>query len=208
MDRLPALPTPRVVLSRESIWKLPIPDPSSPRPVALDRRGTMVLSAYAIYTDVDGLRDFDIYVRPVMRSLASSRSRSLLTLVMSPATFDAGLLRHSLASARELGIPSMVEVREVWGSTMLELLAAAGPSYVRLSPDFVHGAGSVPDVFRTVVSMAAFARERKLELVARNPRDAQELDAARMAGLELVQWGHLPIDGMEGDGGFRPTLVR
>ena len=47
----------------------------------------------------------------------------------------------------------------LWNTTPdEELLAAAGPTYVRLSPEFVHGAGSVPDVFRAMVTFGEFAR--------------------------------------------------
>ncbi|MCC6928958.1 MAG: hypothetical protein IT359_08230 [Gemmatimonadaceae bacterium] len=208
MDPQPLQPKPRVVLARESLWKLTVPNNCAERALLHERRKELVLSAYAIYSDVDGLRDFDVYVQPVLRTIASSRSRSMLTLALTPATFDAGLLRHALASANELGIPSMVEVRDLWGRTMLELLAAARPTYVRLSPEFVHGAGAVPDVFRAMVTFGEFARARGLQLVARNPRDDHEVDAARVAGIALVQWGSLPFFRDESDGLARPTLLR
>jgi len=208
VEHLPSQPTPRVVLARESLWKLSVPNTPAERALLDERRKELVLSAYAVYSDVIGLRDFDVYVQPVLRSIASSRSRSILTLAVSPATFDAGLLRHALATAGDLGIPTMVEVRDLWGRTMLELLAAAGPTYVRLSPEFVHGAGAVPDVFRAMVTFGEFARARGLQLVARNPRDDHEIDAARVAGIALVQWGNLPFFGDEGESNVRPTLVR
>ena len=208
MEHLPLVPTPRVMLARESIWRMPVPNDPTQRPVLLDRRGDVVLSAYAVYSDAAGIRDFEGYVQPVLRTLASSRSQAVLALVMSPATFDAGLLRHALGVARDLAIPSMVEIREMWGKTMLELLALAGPTYLRLPPEFLRGAGSVPDVFRALVSFAEFARERRLAVVARNLGDAQELDAARVAGIELVQWGGVPIlDDHVGVAAF-PSLVR
>ncbi len=208
MEHLPSQPTPRVVLARESLWRLSVPNAPSERALLSERRKELVMSAYAVYSDVEGLRDFDVYVQPVLRTIAASRSRSILTLALTPASFDAGLLRHTLAAANMLGIPSMVEVRDLWGRTMLELLAAAGPTYVRLSPEFVHGAGSVPDVFRAMVTFGEFARARGLQLVARNPRDDHEIDAVRVAGIALVQWGSLPFFRDENDGAMRPTLVR
>ena len=177
---------------------VPIPADPSERVVLADRRGRLVLSAYAVYTDVTGARDFEAYVQPVLRTLAASRSRCILTLFETPETFDAGRTRFVVQAARELGLAAMVEIRGTWGATLLELLAAAGPGYIRLAPDVVHGAGSVPDVFRLMVSLSEFSRERGFELVARNPRDEHELDAVRVAGIGLVQWTSVPFSGEEG----------
>ena len=198
VDRAPSTSTPRVKLAREELWMVPIPADPSERVVLTDRRGRLVLSAYAVYTDVTDPRDFEACVQPVLRTLAASRSRCILTLVDTPESFDAGRTRHAVQAARELGLASMVEIQGTWGLTLLELLAAAGPGYIRLAPDFVHGAGSVPDVFRLMVSLSEFSRERGFELVARNPRDEHELDAVRVAGIGLVQWTSVPFSGEEG----------
>lgn len=193
VERHPSTSTPRVALARESLWMVPVPSQPSERLVLQERRGRLVTSAYAVYSDALEVRDFEAYVLPVLRTMAASHSRCVLTLLESPATFDAGRTRHALQSARDLGLTSMVEISGAWRPTLLELLAAAGPAYVRLAPEFVHGAGSVPDVFRHIVTLAEFARERGLEIVARNPRDGHELDAVRVAGVGLIQWASVPL---------------
>ncbi|MBK6456354.1 MAG: hypothetical protein IPF87_09770 [Gemmatimonadetes bacterium] len=102
-------------LAREELWMVPIPADPSERVVLADRRGRLVLSAYAVYTDVTGARDFEAYVQPVLRTLAASRSRCILTLFETPETFDAGRTRFVVQAARELGLASMVEIRGTWG---------------------------------------------------------------------------------------------
>ncbi len=147
-----------------------------------------MLAAYAVYARTLDDREFDGLVVPVLRTLAVSTSRSMLILQETSESFDAGRVRARTQLAREIGLPSMIEISGGWAPTLLELLAAALPAYVRLAPDMLRGAGSVPDVFRSLVTLGEFARERDLELVARNPRDDAELDALRAAGIGLVQW--------------------
>ncbi len=177
-----------VVVSRESLWLLPVPGAPSERARLEERRGRLVVSAYAVYARTIDEREFDTLVVPVLRTLAVSTSRCMLVVQETSDDFDAGRVRSRAQLARELGIPAMVEISGTWGPTLLELLAAALPAYVRLSPEMVRGASSVPDVFRSLVTLGEFARERGLELVARNPQDDAELDAVRMAGIGLVQW--------------------
>lgn len=177
-----------VVVSRESLWLLPVPTDPSQRTHLEERRGRLVVSAYAVYARTIDAREFDALVVPVLRTLAASTSRTMLVLQESNETFDAGRVRARTQLARELGLPSMVEISGSWGPTMLELLAAALPAYVRLAPEMLRGAASVPDVFRSLVTLGEFARERRIELVARNPHDDAELDAVRTAGIGLVQW--------------------
>ena len=177
-----------VVVSRESLWLLPVPGNPSERALLAERRGRLVLAAYAVYARTLDDREFDGLVVPVLRTLAVSTSRSMLILQETSESFDAGRVRARTQLAREIGLPSMIEISGGWAPTLLELLAAALPAYVRLAPDMLRGAGSVPDVFRSLVTLGEFARERDLELVARNPRDDAELDALRAAGIGLVQW--------------------
>lgn len=177
-----------VVVSRESLWLLPVPTDPSQREHLEERRGRLVVSAYAVYARTIDTREFDALVVPVLRTLAASTSRTILVVQESNETFDAGRVRARTQLARELGLPSMVEISGSWGPTMLELLAAALPAYVRLAPEMLRGASSVPDVFRSLVTLGEFARERRIELVARNPHDDAELDAVRTAGIGLVQW--------------------
>lgn len=188
MDTAHAPDTSYVVVSRESLWLLPVPSDPSQRANLEERRGRLVLSAYAIYARTIDAREFDALVVPVLRTLASSTSRTMLVLQESNESFDAGRVRARTQLARELGLPSMVEISGSWGPTMLELLAAALPAYVRLAPEMLRGASTVPDVFRSLVRLGEFSRERRIELVARNPHDDAELDAVRTAGIGLVQW--------------------
>ncbi len=181
-----------VLVSRESLWLLPVPGDRRERAQLDERRGRLIVSAYAVYARTIDAREFDGLVVPVLRTLATSTSRCMLVTQESSETFDAGRVRARSQLARELGIPSMVEISGSWGPTLLELLAAALPAYVRLSPDMLRGANSVPDVFRSLVTLGEFARERGIELVARNPHDDDELDAVRTAGIGLVQWTNHP----------------
>jgi hypothetical protein len=169
-----------------------VPDVPRERARLEERRGRLVVSAYAVYSRTIDAREFDALVVPVLRTLAVSTSRCMLVAQEASDAFDAGRVRSRTQLARELGIPAMVEISGTWRPTLLELLAAALPAYVRLSPEMLHGASSVPDVFRSLVTLGEFARERKLELVARNPQDDAELDAVRMAGIGLVQWTASP----------------
>lgn len=184
---------PRLSLVRETLWLVREPRGASDRIVLADRGGRVALSAYALYTDAATARDFEAYVVPMLRTMATSRSRTMLVLTEEAATFDAGRVRASLQAAQEGRLVTLVEIAGTWPSTLLELLAAASPSYVRLAPELVHGAGTLPDVFRSLVRLAEFAHERGIELVARNPGDSHDLDAARAAGVGLVQWGDLPL---------------
>lgn len=177
-----------VLISRESLWLLPVPRNASERARLAERRGQLVLSAYAVYARTMDDREFDGLVVPVLRTLAVSSSRSMLILRETSARFDAGRVRARTQLAREIGLPTMIEISGGWAPTMLELLASALPAYVRLAPDMLRGASAVPDVFRSLVTLGEFARERRLELVARNPSDDAELDALRAAGIGLVQW--------------------
>lgn len=188
MTPVPAPDASYVLVSRESLWLLPVPGDRRERAQLDERRGRLVVSAYAVYARTIDAREFDGLVVPVLRTLATSTSRSMLVVQESNESFDAGRVRARTQLARELGISSMVEISGSWGPTMLELLAAALPAYVRLSPDMLRGANSVPDVFRSLVTLGEFARERRIELVARNPHDDEELDAVRTAGIGLVQW--------------------
>ena len=188
------MPIPRVALTWESIWHLPAPGDATERAMLADRRGRVVLSGYALYTDATTEREFDSFALPVIRNLAASRTRAILTLVESAITFDAARVRRALELARLLGVLSLVEIRGVWSSTLLELLAAAGPNYLRLAPDLVQGAAVMPEQFQTIVQIAEFARERRMLLVARNPGDGNELDAIRVGGIDLVQFGSIPIE--------------
>lgn len=196
----PSAGAPRVTLVRESLWLVPIPRDRSDRVALADRRGRLALSAYALYTDAASPADVEAFVVPVLRAMATSRSRSMLVLTEHAATFDAGRVRHALQAAHACALPTSVEITGTWPSTLLELLAAASPSYVRLAPELVRGAATLPDVFRSLVRLAEFAHERGLELVARNPGDEHDLDAARVAGVGLVQWGGLPLLGRRGGG--------
>lgn len=188
MTPVPAPDASYVLVSRESLWLLPVPGDRRERAQLDERRGRLVVSAYAVYARTIDAREFDGLVVPVLRTLATSTSRCMLVVQESNESFDAGRVRARTQLARELGISSMVEISGSWGPTMLELLAAALPAYVRLSPDMLRGANSVPDVFRSLVTLGEFARERRIELVARNPHDDEELDAVRTAGIGLVQW--------------------
>ncbi|MEP7382351.1 MAG: hypothetical protein ABI910_11725 [Gemmatimonadota bacterium] len=180
--------TSRLLVSRESLWLLPVPGDRSERARLNERRGQLVLSAYAIYAELLEEREFEWLVVPVLRTLAVSSSRCVLVLPETSASFDAGRVRAATQYTRELGVLSMVEISGGWTPTQLELLAATLPAYLRLAPEMLRGAGSVPDVFRSLVALGEFARERGLELVARNPHDDAELDAVRSAGIGLVQW--------------------
>lgn len=184
---------PRVSLVRETFWLVRVPRDAGERHALADRRGRVSFSAYALYTDAATAHDFEAFASPVLRGLSSSRSRTMLVLTEDAATFDAGRVRQSLQVAHERGLATLVELAGTWPSTLLELLAAASPTYLRLAPDLVRGAASLPDVFRSLVRLAEFAHERGLTLVARNPGDEHDLDAARAAGVGLVQWGELPL---------------
>lgn len=192
MPPLPAPDSSYVLVSRESLWLLPVPSDRRERTHLEERRGRLVVSSYAVYARTIDAREFEGLVVPVLRTLATSTSRCMLVLQESNESFDAGRVRARTQLARELGIPAMVEISGSWGPTMLELLAAALPAYVRLSPDMLRGANAVPDVFRSLVTLGEFARERRIELVARNPHDDEELDAVRTAGIGLVQWTTQP----------------
>ncbi len=58
------------MLARESLWRLSVPNAPSERALLSERRKELVMSAYAVYSDVEGLRDFDVYVQPVLRTIA------------------------------------------------------------------------------------------------------------------------------------------
>lgn len=184
---------PRVALVRESLWLVRVPRDAGERVVLADRRGRLALSAYALYTDAATAHDFDGFIAPLLRSLATSRTRTMLALTEQASSLDAGLVRQKLQAAQERGLLTLVEIAGTWPSTLLELLAAATPSYIRLAPELVRGAAALPEVFRSLVRLSEFAHERGIELVARNPGDEHDLDAVRAAGVALVQWGELPL---------------
>jgi len=184
---------PRVALIRESLWMVRVPRDAGDRAALADRRGILAFAAYALYTDATEPRDFEAFAVPVLRTMASSRSRTMLVLTEEAATFDAGRVRQSLQEARERGLTTLVEIAGTWPSTLLELLAAAAPTYVRVAPDLIRGVSTLPDVFRSLVRLAEFAHERGIELVARNPGGDTDLDAVRAAGVGLVQWGDPPL---------------
>jgi len=206
VSSLPFARAPRVVLSREVLWRTSVPVDATERNVLQDRTGHVVLSTYAVYSDAATTAEFDAVVAPVLRALASSRSRCMLVLAETMARFDAGRVRHALQVAHDLGISTLVEIGGTWGQTLLELLAAAGPSYVRLAPELVHDAANVPDVFRSLVQLSEFARDRTFQLVARNPRDEHDLDAARAAGIGLLQWAAVPLEPLA-DSRVTPTSL-
>lgn len=183
-----------VVLRRESLWLLHAPDDPSQRSRWGDRRGRLVLSAYAVYAIARDVREFEALVGPVLRTLAASRTRAMLVLSESAVSFEAERMRRAVQLARDVGLPTMVEIDDEWGLTQLELVAASGPSYLRLAPEMVRGAATVPDTFRALVAVGEFARRQAIELVARNPSDDQELDALCAAGIGLVQRAALPFD--------------
>ena len=187
-----------VVLARESLWLMTAQGDMHDRSAAHDRRGRLVLSAYAVYADVRDEREFEGMVSPLLSTMASSRSRSMLVLVEGPDSFDVGRVRRALQRARELGVVSMVEIGGAWSRALLELLAATEPSYVRLAPEMLQGVSAVPEVSRSLDALAEFARVRSLNLVARNPHDARELEAVRSTGIGLVQWAQLPSERARG----------
>ena len=184
--------TPRVAISRESVWLVQVPGRAAPSDELLDRRGYLVLSAYAVYPGTRDTRAIGSVVEPVLRALASSRSRAVLVLTESSLSFDAARIRAAARLARDIGIASMVEITGEWTPTLLELLAASAPSYVRLAPHMLRGAAAIPDTFRSLVLLSEFARTHAVELIARNPYDAMDLNAIRAAGIELAQWTSLP----------------
>ncbi|MCC6770414.1 MAG: hypothetical protein IT360_04300 [Gemmatimonadaceae bacterium] len=184
--------SPRVVIARESVWLVQLPGHAAQRDPHLERRGFLALSHYAVYPGTRDARAIGAVVEPVLRALASSRARAVLVLTESSLSFDAGRIRAAVRLARDIGIASMVEISGEWTPTLLELLVAPGPSYVRLAPQMLRGAAVIPDTCRSLVLLGEFARTHAVELIARNPYDAVELHAIRAAGIELAQWTSLP----------------
>jgi len=203
----PPVRTPRVAISRESLWQLSMPESASQQEPLPDRRGALVLSAYAVYSDTRDAREFDGLVVPVLRTMAASSSRCMLALTETGASFDAGRVRGALRLARDVGLLSLVEISGGWAPSLLELLAAAAPHYIRLSPEMIRGASAVPELFRSLVALAEFVRVRSIPLIARNPLDHAELDAVRAAGIALVQWASVPIDPGEERGRALPAIA-
>jgi hypothetical protein len=197
----------RVAISRESLWQVASLESPSEQARLADRRGRLVLSAYAVYTDTRDTREFDGVVVPVMRTMAASSARCMLALTETRASFDAGRVRGALQVARDVGLLSVVEISGSWAPTLLELLAAAAPTYIRLSPDLIRGAAAVPELSRSLVTLGEFARERAIPLIARNPLDDAELEAVRAAGIGLMQWVSIPIDPVEDRVRPQPTLA-
>lgn len=192
MGDAPLAGAPQVAISRESVWLVQLPNQDAAGDTLLDRRGALMQSAYAVYPGTRDARVLASVVEPVLRALASSRSRAMLVLTESSVSFDPARIRAAVRLAREIGIASMVEISGEWAPTLLDLLAAQAPSYVRLAPEMLRGAAAVPDTFRSLVLLSDFARTRAVELIARNPCDAMELHAVRTAGIELAQWTSRP----------------
>ncbi len=190
---------PRVTLSWESIWRLPAIDETTRLGALEAPRGRVVICAYSVYCEDPTDREFEAYVVPILRNVAASRTRGMLTLVESASRFDASRLRNAIRVARSFGLHSLVEIDGVWSTAMLEMLADATPGYLRLNPDVTLGASVIPEQFQTLVRLAEFARARDIPLVARNPSDEFELDALRVGGIELVQFATLPTESRAGE---------
>lgn len=198
----------RVSIARESMWRLSTPEHPAQRDQLLDRRGRLELSTYVVYTVTRDTREFEALVVPVLRTMAASSARCTLALTESATTFDAGRVRSALQGARDVGLTALVEISGGWSTPLLELLASAAPTYIRLAPELIRGAATVPELFRSLVTLGEFARARSIPLVARNPLDDAELDAVRVAGIGLLQWVALPFEPDDPQGRRLPVFVR
>jgi hypothetical protein len=197
---------PRVLLSREEIWLVAASGARIDHGVpAVERRGRLALSAYALYSDAANDTEFAEFVFPVLLAMSTSRATTLLALVESVAAFDAAFLSRRIAICHELSMATLVEVDEYWPRVAFERLLSARANYLRIGANMMRGAARDPEKLRDLIELTDVARVRQLQIVGSSRDPAGDSRAVRAARIELLQ---LDVPRLFANGVPRPAPLR
>ncbi|MFN8580238.1 MAG: hypothetical protein U0163_04575 [Gemmatimonadaceae bacterium] len=180
---------PRLLLRRETLRRCPAPQRPDEAHLLSDRSGTIVHDGTIAYPDPHDLSIVEEDLMDVLTAMQARREHLLLGIVVSAATFRVRPFARTVERARSAGIGTVVELRGNWLRPALEMIVQSQPGYLRIGPDVTRGVSHVPDQFRFVVSLAEFAREAGVPLIARGHDTDEDLDALRLAGVELFHAG-------------------
>ncbi len=177
---------PRLFLRWETLWRYAMPHAPNDQPSLANRDGSLVSAGYVMYSDARDLVEFDAAVIPMFTSLRSAHPGLMLGIVAAPDTLLGSRFLRLMERCHELGVGTVVEIRGHWTLPMIELFVAGRPTYLRVGPDLTSGISIVPEQFRAVAALADYLRNTGVPLVARGLSSLGDLDALRVAGVELV----------------------
>jgi EAL domain-containing protein (putative c-di-GMP-specific phosphodiesterase class I) len=178
--------TPVLSVRREALFVLPTPDSPGGTSVLRDREGKHLLTSYVVYFDPTAIAGFEDTVLPVLTALRRARARVAAAFPTDELT-SATQLAYCIERCRALDVTTMADLKGGWTRNSLDLVAAANPEFFRVGAEFISGVMTVPEQFRVLVTLAEVARERRIGLVARDVESDAEVDAVRLAGIQLFQ---------------------
>lgn len=185
---------PRLFLRWESMWRHVMPHAPNDQASLANREGALVQAGYVMYSDARDLVEFDAAVIPLLTKLREAHPGLMLGIVAEPDTLLGSRFLRLMERCHELNVRTVVEIRGHWTLPMLELFVAGRPTFLRVGPDLTSGISMVPEQFRAVVALADYLRNTGVPLVARGVTAPGDLDALRVAGVELVHRGESMLE--------------